>query len=109
MERKWLKSLRKMNNLTLEDVGKKLGISKATAQRYESGAIDIPYDRVLQLAEIYHVEPNYLFPDYSSKKDESDAENEVQKALELYNLYKNANPQVQSAVEILLKPVQSDS
>lgn len=109
MERKELKLLRKLNKLTLEDVGKKLGVSKATVQRYESGDIDIPYERICQLSEIYNVEPGYLFPDYSDKKQVTDKDTEVEKALELYRLYKEANSQVQNAVEILLKPTQSDS
>lgn len=108
MERKELKLLRKLNKLTLEDVGKKLGVSKATAQRYESGEIDIPYERIFQLAEIFNVEPGDLFPDSSSKKQVTDKETEVEKALELYRLYRNANPQIQNAVEVLLKPSQSD-
>lgn len=109
MERKELKLLRKMNKLTLEDVGKKLGVSKATVQRYESGEIGIPYERICQLADIYNVEPGYLFPDYSKKKANEDKEAEVQKALALYQLYKQANPQIQNAVEVLLKPAQSDT
>ena len=109
MERKELKSLRKLNKLTLVDVGKKLGVSKATVQRYESGEIDIPYDRICQLAEIYNVEPGYLFPNHSKGKSDKDKEAETQKALALYQLYKQANPQIQSAVEVLLKPVQPDT
>ncbi len=109
MERKELKLLRKLNKLTLEDVGKKLGVTKATVQRYESGEIDIPFDRICQLSEIYNVDPGYLFPDYSVKKQVSDNNTEVEKALELYRLYKEANPQIQNAVEVLLKPAQSDT
>lgn len=109
MERKRLKSLRKINNLTLEEVGKKLGVSKATVQRYESGEIDIPYERICQLAEIYNIDPGYLFPDSSEKNQDIEEETTVKKALELYKLYQKANPQVQSAVEILLKPSQSGS
>lgn len=109
MERKELKLLRKLNKLTLEDVGRKLGVSKATVQRYESGEIDIPYERICQLSEIYNVEPGYLFPDSSEMKQVADKETEVRKAVELYKLYKQANPQIQNAVEILLKPTQSDT
>ena len=109
MERKELKLLRKINKLTLEDVGRKLGVSKATVQRYESGEIDIPYERICQLSEIYNVEPGYLFPDSSEMKQVADNETEVRKAIELYKLYKQANPQIQNAVEVLLKSAQSDT
>lgn len=109
MERKELKLLRKINNLTLDDVGKKMGVSKATVQRYESGEIDLPYDRISQLAEIYNVHPGYLFPDNSGKRQNKDIESQLEKAVELYQKYKEANHQVQSAVEILLKQDQSGS
>ena len=109
MERKELKLLRKINKLTLEDVGRKVGVSKATVQRYESGEIDIPYERICQLSEIYNVEPGYLFPDSSEMKQVADNETEVRKAIELYKLYKQANPQIQNAVEVLLKSAQSDT
>ena len=109
MERKELKLLRKLNNLTLEDVGKKLGVSKATVQRYESGEINLSYETIYQLAEIYNVNPGYLFPDNSDKRQNQEIESKLEKAIELYKMYKEANPQVQNAVEILLKPTQSDT
>jgi transcriptional regulator with XRE-family HTH domain len=109
MERKELKLLRKMNKLTLEDVGKKLGVSKATVQRYESGEIELTYDRICQLAEIYNVNPGYLFPDNSGKRQDEDIESQLEKAIELYKKYKEATHQVQDAVEILLRKVQPDS
>jgi transcriptional regulator with XRE-family HTH domain len=45
-------------NLTLEEVSKKLGVSKPTLQRYESGVIsNIPFDKVEKLAEILQPTP----------------------------------------------------
>lgn len=114
MERKWLKSLRKSNNLTLEEVGKRLGVSKATVQRYESGMIDIPYNRICQLSDIYNVEPSYLFKDDLGNEAEIEIrkdkkESLTSKALQLYALYLSADPQIQNAVEILLKSSRQDS
>lgn len=109
MERKELKLLRKLNKLTLEDVGRKLGVSKATVQRYESGEIDIPYDRICQLSEIYNVEPGYLFPDFRKSNQVTDKATKIKKAFEFYEILAQAAPQVQNAVEILLKSSQSDT
>lgn len=56
-----LKRLRMISGLTLEDVAVRLGISKPTLQRYESGVIsNIPSDKIEKLAEIYKTTPSYL-------------------------------------------------
>ena len=68
-----LKELRERAGLTLEDVGKKIGVSRATAQRYESGAISgIPYDKIEKLAELYHVSPGYIMGWLELKVDAPD-------------------------------------
>ena len=49
------------NNMTLEEVAKKLGVSKPTIQRYESGVItNIPYKKVEGLSKIFNVSPSEL-------------------------------------------------
>jgi len=56
-----LRHLRKENNLTLEEVGKKINVSKQTLQRYESGVIgNIPSDKIELLASIYNTSPAYI-------------------------------------------------
>lgn len=45
-------------NLTLEEVSNKLGVSKPTLQRYESGVIsNIPFYKVEKLAQILETNP----------------------------------------------------
>ncbi len=56
-----LKNKRKEFDLTLEEASQKLGIKRSTLQRYESGAItNIPADKIVKLAEIYHTTPAQL-------------------------------------------------
>lgn len=57
-----IKELRKINHLTLKDVAKKLGVTEATAQRYESGKgiKDIPYENLLKLADLFGVTPSTI-------------------------------------------------
>ena len=56
-----IKSRRLELNLTLEEVSKKLSISKPTLQRYESGVIsNIPSDKIERLAEILETSPVFL-------------------------------------------------
>lgn len=49
------------NNMTLEEVANKLGISKTTLQRYESGVItNIPSEKVEKLSKVFNVTPSEL-------------------------------------------------
>ncbi|SFC99385.1 helix-turn-helix domain-containing protein [Clostridium uliginosum] len=57
-------------HLTLEELSKKLGVSKPTLQRYESGVIsNIPSDKIERLAEILETTPSYLMGWEESKKE----------------------------------------
>ena len=56
-----IKNRRLELNLTLEDISKKLSISKPTLQRYESGVIsNVPSDRIEKLASILETTPALL-------------------------------------------------
>lgn len=56
-----IKRLREENNLTQEELGKMVGTTKQTIQRYESGDIKrIPYDRIVALARCFGVSPPVL-------------------------------------------------
>ena len=59
--------------LTLEELGKAVGVSKQTIQRYETGQITtIPYDKILLLATALSVTPQALMgwdsPEQTSHK-----------------------------------------
>lgn len=52
---------RKENGYTLEEVAQKLGVSKQTVQRYETGVIaNIPSDKIELLSELLNTTPAYL-------------------------------------------------
>lgn len=56
-----IKEKRLANNMTLEELGKKADVNKATIQRYESGKItNIPSDRIERISEALSVSPSYL-------------------------------------------------
>ena len=56
-----LKELRKEKRLTLEDLAQKIGTSKQTIQRYESGKIaNIPHEKVEALAAALGTSPSEL-------------------------------------------------
>ena len=56
-----IRNRRKDLNKTLEDIGKKVGVTKATIQRYENGNIvNIPSDKIEMLAKALETTPAYL-------------------------------------------------
>lgn len=56
-----IKIKRLENNLTLEELGKKADVSRATMQRYESGKItNIPSDRIERISEALGVSPAFI-------------------------------------------------
>lgn len=70
-----LKKKRIENNMTLEELGKKASVSRATMQRYESGVIsNIPSDKIELLADALGVSPAYLM----GWEEEKEQEYEIQ-------------------------------
>lgn len=56
-----LRELRKGNHLTLDDVGKAVGVGRATVYKYEHGIItNIPIDKITLLAKLFGVSRPYL-------------------------------------------------
>ena len=57
-----IRDLRERSRLTLLEVSKRLGVSEATAQRYESGSgiKNIPYEQIVKYAQIFNVSPAYI-------------------------------------------------
>ena len=53
--------LRTARNLTMEELGAKVGVGKGTIKKYESGLIkNIPSDKIESLAEALETTPEYL-------------------------------------------------
>jgi len=55
-----IRNLREYKDLTQEDLAKFLNISQTTYSRYESGALDIPSQSLIKLAEYYSTSIDYL-------------------------------------------------
>ena len=65
---------RKESGITLAQIAEKLGVTEATAQRYERGNIkSIPYEHMCAYGEILHCSPCYLmgWDDKEHPKEES--------------------------------------
>ena len=93
-----IKTLRLSHRMTLKEVSARLGVTEATAQRYESNNIKvIPYDAIEKYADIFGCSPSYIMG----------WENETQITLsaeetELIVAYRQAPEGRQEAVKTLL-------
>ena len=52
--------LRAESGMTLKDIADQIGVSEATAQRYEKSIKNIPYDVIIKYSEIFDVSPSYI-------------------------------------------------
>lgn len=58
---KRIKELRANSDVTLKEMAQLIGVSEATVQRYESGAInDVPYKAITAYAEKFNCSPSYI-------------------------------------------------
>ena len=85
--------------MTLLQLAESVGVKEATAQRWESGAIKtIPYDRLIQIAEVLRCSPVYLmgWEEEKPTTPEGDGLNEEQRAL--MDLYDSLGPADRAAL-----------
>ena len=112
-----IKQRRKELGMTQDDLAKKMGYkSREAISSVERNKEDLTTDRIRKYADALECTPAYLMgwetPDGPEKKPEPAEEPNIdlmRKALELYNVYANASPEIRNAVELLLKSSQSDS
>ena len=65
--------LRNAKGMTLEELGKSIGVGKATIKKYENGIIEnIPSDKISAMATVLDSTPQYImgWTDNSSNKDD---------------------------------------
>ena len=62
-----IRDLREHNHYTQKRIAELLHVSQATYSRYESGALDIPIQALLVLADFYDVSVDFLLGRMSKK------------------------------------------
>lgn len=119
--------------LTQTELAHKMGLtSKTTICKAETTDFNPTTDRVREFAKALECSPGYLMgweddgiptvvkkvPDKTIRIDLDNGisiiynpskENDVKTAIELYQKFQKTNPDVQSAIELLLKPAKSDT
>lgn len=94
-----------------KEIAADIDVAPTTFGNWCTGLAMPKYGTIRKLAEYFNCNVSDLSdkPTPNSSKFDGISYAETQKALALYQLYKQANPQIQSAVEVLLKPVQPDT
>ena len=96
-------------NLSQDELAKKVGYkSRSSIQKIES-ARNLPLPKVEKMALALECSPSYLMGWEDENGEQAimsqlvDAYVQNQKASELFELYRNAPPEIQNAVDLLLK------
>jgi len=99
-----LKYLREREGLTQRELAAKLQMSAGAIGMYESGKRHPKFEDEEAIADFFNVDLNTL---RGKRIDETDPNSELAKrAIKYYELFVNATPEAQSAVELLLKSSQ---
>ena len=108
-----LRKLREDNGYSQTDAAERIGVSKQTLYKYEKDIItNIPSDIIEKIAVVYGSTPAYIFGwKNSNGKNQSESGmmpksdftiDEMYDAIQLFKAYTNANPDIRSAVDLLL-------
>lgn len=97
---------RKNAGLTLEELGKRVGVSKATIKRYETGEIsNIPSDRIESIAQATGVSESFIMGWEHLKSENAEFHASVLKDFELLEMirkYKSLSPSGQQLVKNMI-------
>ena len=111
-----IKQLREQKGMTLEELGNKVGVGKSTVRKWETGMIaNMRRDKIKKVADALDTSPEYLMGwtvDYTlddlQATIETSGDRKEALAIKLYESYLKANPEIQKAVDVLLKADKQD-
>lgn len=96
-----IKKYRQINNLTQESLAKKVGYAdKGMISRIENGKVDLPQSQIIKFADALNVSPGVLMGLDDSAADEGVIK--MERALDFYERYENASPEIREAIKALL-------
>ena len=111
-----IKMLRKERGLTLEEVGKRVGVGKSTVRKWESGQIaNMRRDKIALLAKALAVSPTFLMgwqSEEKPKENNSAPESSNSERDEVYTLFTSLSEENQKRLldfaRVLLKAQQAE-
>lgn len=109
-----IKRFREQRGWTQEQLAEKMGYtSKSTINKIEKGINDVGQRKIIKFAEVFGCDVTDLMCDISTEINIETDSNQYDKAqidyaINLYNIYQQASPEVRSAVDLLLKSAQQE-
>ncbi|WP_339033181.1 helix-turn-helix transcriptional regulator [Fusobacterium animalis] len=102
---KRLKEKREENGFTLDDVAKKINVSKVTLHKYENLIIlNIPIDNIEKLAKLYGTTPKYImgWSDSDTLEKEKESVKTAARDKKVFDKYSKLNEAKRKIVEALI-------
>ncbi len=99
-----IRSRRIALGLSQDDVGRHVGVNRATIQRYESGEIEVKRSAAIKLAEILRTTPSYImgWEERDEMADYLDLMHKRPEMQTLFSITKNAKKEdVEKAIKII--------
>lgn len=56
-----VRQIRSLNRVSQEHLGERIGVSKQTIQRYETGEIQIPVEGIAKCAKVFHTPVGFFY------------------------------------------------
>lgn len=106
-----IKNERIAKGLSQEELARRVGYAdKTMISRIENGKIDLSQSKIKEFAKALGVTPGFLMGWDVPKETQVESEDiKLANAMELYEKYQNAIPEIQEAVQNLLKAQKRDS
>lgn len=81
-----IKTLRMQQNMTLEELGNKVGVGKSTVRKWETGIIEnMKRDKIAKVARVLGVTPSYLMG-WDDNEESQTSEHPIKNKLELIEI-----------------------
>lgn len=118
-----IKNRRKALNMSQQELAEAVGYKgKSMISQVEKGLVDLPESMIIKFADALYTTPATLmgwdnvyidpvsgYPETVYDDTEPKEDPEIEEAKRLYELYEQAPPEIQAAVETLLRASRSDS
>lgn len=97
-------------NMTQTELAQKVGYAdKGMISRVENGKVDLSQSQIIKFAEALDIDPgtlmgwNDILIEVAQSKGDREEAHLIEYAKRLYELYQKASPEIQKAVDVLLK------
>lgn len=104
---KRIRELMDYYNINLSELSSRTGVQKSALSNYLHGTREPRQDKISQIADAFGVSPSWLMG-YDTEMHGSDNNPAPDEKLrELYEMYTHASPEIQKAVEMILRSAGS--